>query len=266
MRATRKHLKSILVDAIRWTREGVTGMKHPKTKLCKSICKQQYASGREVTVRESGFTLIASLLLLLILSGMAIGILLMVNTEQKAGLNDVQSTLAYRAAEGAMEKMTSDLANTFSQIQAPVASDITSLSALVPPPDPTGVTYVAYSLTPATNANGTLKSSYSQIQTGPYQGLSALTVPVTLQATALDPLGQEVSMIRTVEIALIPVFQFGAFSDSDLAFFSGANLDFNGRVHTNGDLYLGIANGATLTFHDKLTAYGNVIRHNLSNG
>jgi type II secretory pathway pseudopilin PulG len=241
-------------------------MRNPKTKLYNSTCDKQHCRASEATAHERGFTLIASLLLLLILSGMAIGLLLMVNTEQKAGLNDVQSTLAYRAAEGAIEKMTSDLSNTFSQIQAPVPSDITTLSTLVPPPDATGVTYVNYSLTPATNANGTLKSSYSQIQTGPYQGLSALTVPVTLQATALEPLGQEVSMIRTVEVALIPVFQFGAFSDSDLAFFSGANLDFNGRVHTNGDLYLGIANGATLTFHDKLTAYGNVIRHNLSNG
>ncbi len=237
-------------------------MNNPKTTLQQLTREKKHIC---VTL-QAGFTLIASLLMLLILSGMAVGLLLMVNTEQKAGLNDVQSTVAYRAAEGAIEKMTSDLSDTFSQIQAPVASDITTLSNLQPPPDATGVKYVTYTLTPATNANGTLQSSYSQIQTGPYQGLSALTVPVTLQATALEPLGQEVSMIRTVEVALIPVFQFGVFSDSDMGFYSSPNLDFNGRVHTNGDLYLGVANGYTLTFHDKLTAYGNVIRHNLPNG
>jgi hypothetical protein len=67
-------------------------------------------------------------------------------------------------------------------------------------------------------------------------------------------------------VALIPVFQFGVFSDGDLGFFSSPQLDFNGRVHTNGDLYLGVANGYTLTFHDKLTAYGNVVRGALPNG
>ncbi len=214
--------------------------------------------------RKRGFTLIASLLLLLILSGLAVGILMMVNTEQKAGGNDEQNTLAYRAAEGAIEKMTSDLANTFSQIQAPQVSDITALNTAVPTTP--GVTYVDYSLTPATKANGSPLTSYGQIKTGSYQGLSALTWPISLKATALEPLGQEVSMVRTVEVALIPVFQFGVFSDSDLGFYSSPNLDFVGRVHTNGDLYLGVSNSATLTFHDKLTAYGNVIRHNLPNG
>ena len=32
-------------------------------------------------------------------------------------------------------------------------------------------------------------------------------------------MGDEVNMSRTVEVALIPVFQFGVFSDSDLGFF-----------------------------------------------
>lgn len=244
--------------------EGVTGMKNPKAKMEKSINTTRSLVRSQSPAQGSGFTLIASLLLLLILSGMAVGILMMVNTEQKAGGNDEQNTLAFRASEGAIEKMTSDLSNTFSQIQAPQVSDITTLSSLAP--STPGVTYVDYSLTPATKADGTPLTAYSQIQTGPYQGLSALTWPIALKATALEPLGQEVSMIRNVEVALIPVFQFGVFSDSDLGFYSSPNLDFNGRVHTNGDLYLGVSNAATLTFHDKLTAYGNVIRHNLPNG
>ena len=123
--------------------------------------------------RKRGFTLIASLLLLLILSGLAVGILMMVNTEQKAGGNDEQNTLAYRAAKNTIKKMTSDLANTFSQIQAPQVSDITALNTAVPTTP--GVTYVDYSLTPATKANGSPLTSYGQIKTGSYQGLSALT-------------------------------------------------------------------------------------------
>jgi hypothetical protein len=216
-----------------------------------------------------GFTLIATLLLLLLLSGIAIGMLMMVNTEGKVGVNDVQNNATYHAAEGAIEKMTSDLANAFNNIEAPTVSNIEALSALAPATIAgTGITYPVYTLTPATlpnNANQ-LNANYGPIASGPNEGLYAQLIPVTLQATAQGPLGDEVSMTRTVEEALIPVFQFGVFSQGDLGFFSSPNLNFAGRVHTNGDLYLGVADGFTLTFGDKLTAYGNVVRANLPNG
>jgi hypothetical protein len=204
-------------------------------------------------------------MLLLIMSGIAIGLLMMVNTEGKVGSQDTQNNLAFHAAEGGIEHMTSDLANMFQNIESPQPIDITSLSADAPP-STAFMSYPLYSLTPATNANGTLATNWGQIASGTYQGLFAQLLPVNLQVTAstslagLGKVGDEVNMSRTIEVALIPVFQFGVFSDSDLGFFSSPNLNFAGRVHTNGDLYLGVANGFTLTFHDKLTAWGNVIR------
>jgi hypothetical protein len=211
-----------------------------------------------------GFTLIASLLLLCLLSGICIGLLMMVNTEGRAGGDDLQNTMAYRSAEGAIEKMTSDLANSF-QTSTPTPAVITGLSSLMPTGDPS-VTYPDYTFTPSITPLGALNANYAEIQTGPYQGLYAQTVPITLKATALRSLGQEVTMIRTVEMALVPVFQFGIFSDSDLSFFAGVNLDFQGRVHTNGDLYLSAGTGDTATFHDKITVYGNVLRNFQPNG
>jgi hypothetical protein len=212
-----------------------------------------------------GFTLIASLLLMCLLSGIAIGLLMMVNTEGRAGGDDLQNTMAYRSAEGAIEKMTSDLANSFQGGAVPTPTQITGLTSLMPTGDPS-VTYPDYTFTPSVTPGGALNATYAQIQTGTFQGLYASTVPITLKATALRSLGQEVTMLRTVEVALVPVFQFGVFSDSDLGFYSSPNLDFQGRVHTNGDLYLGVADGYTLTFHDKITAYGNVLRTVLPNG
>jgi hypothetical protein len=215
---------------------------------------------------SAGFTLIASLLLLLLMTGISVGLLMMVQTEGRAGGNDLENTLAYRGAEGAIENMTSNLAATFQNIQAPKASDITGLSALAP--SIPGISYPAggYTLTPRTNADGSLRTTYGVISGGNNQGLYAQILPIDLAVTAQRPWGDQVRMLRTVEIALIPVFQFGVFSDSDLGFFSSPDLDFKGRVHTNGDLYLGVANGNTLTFHDKVTAYGNVIRNQLPNG
>jgi hypothetical protein len=215
-------------------------------------------------LNSRGFTLIASLLLLCLLSAICIGLLMMVNTEGRAGGDDLQNTMAYRSAEGAIEKMTSDLADSFAT-SSPSPATITGLSSLVPSGDP-AVSYPDYSFTPATTSGGALNANYSEIQTGPYQGLYAQTVPITLKATALRSLGQEVTMIRTVEMALVPVFQFGVFSDSDLSFFAGVNLDFQGRVHTNGDLFLSAGTGDTATFHDKISVYGNVIRTLQPNG
>jgi len=218
-----------------------------------------------------GFTLIASLMLLLIMSGVAIGLLMMVNTEAKVGGQDNQNTLAFHAAEGGIEHMTSDLASMFQNIESPTAAEIQALSALAPA-NTAYMSYPVYTLTPATNPDGTLATNYGKISTGTYKDLYAQILPVSLQVTAttslagLGSVGDEVNMSRTVEVALIPVFQFGVFCDGDCSFFAGPNMNFAGRVHTNGDLYLAAGTGGTTTFEDKLSAWGNVIRTQLANG
>jgi hypothetical protein len=218
-----------------------------------------------------GFTLIASLMLLLIMSGVAIALLMMVNTEGKVSGQDTQNTLAFHAAEGGIEHMTSDLALMFQNIQSPTAAQIEALSALAPPN--TGfMSYPVYTLTPATKADGSLATNFGKVSSGPYKDLFAQILPVTLQVTAttsiagLGAVGDDVNMSRQVEVALVPVFQFGVFSDGDLSFFAGPSLDFAGRVHTNGDLFLLEGTGGTVTFHDKVSAWGNVIRWELANG
>src|SRR6266436_1981342 len=87
---------------------------------------------RSAKLHSRGFTLIASMLLLLLLSGISIGLMMMVNTEGKVGGVDLQNNVAYHNAEGAVEKMTSDLSATFRSAQAPKPSDICALSNLQP--------------------------------------------------------------------------------------------------------------------------------------
>jgi Tfp pilus assembly protein PilX len=226
--------------------------------------------------KSKGFTLITTLLLLFLLSGLAIGMLMMVNTEVKVGTQDVQNNVTFHAAEGAMEKMTADIANLFTTDLSPNPQDIANLSTAPGPPVLTGITFPAggYTLTPVTNPPGCtgvppackMVENPGTVVSGPFAGLSAQLLQVNLQATAQGVLGDEVQMSRTVEVAMIPVFQFGVFSDGDLAFFNNPTLTFNGRIHTNGDLYLGCVTGATCTFTNKLSAYGNVIRAVVPNG
>lgn len=62
------------------------------------------------------------------------------------------------------------------------------------------------------------------------------------------------------------MFQFGIFSETDLSTFAGLNFNFGGRVHTNGNLFLAEGDANTLTMSDRVTAIGEVVRKNLSNG
>ncbi len=218
-----------------------------------------------------GFTLIASLLLTLLLTALAVSLLMMVNSEQKVGAADLSNNYTYRATEGAIEKQTSDLANTFKSIQAPTSAQICAVSANPPTWDPS-VTYPTYNVSPVNPgvANPCAvplpPPVWGPIQSGPDAGLYAQIIPVTLNASAQRFNGETVSMTRTAEVALIPVFQFGVFCDGDCFFGRSPNLGFAGRVHTNGDLYLGVADGANLVFGDKIAAFGNVIRQQMDNG
>jgi len=196
--------------------------------------------------------------MLLLLSGISIGLMMMVNTEGKVGNADLKNNTAYHNAEGGVEQMTSDLAAMFQTMQAPLPSDICALSAHQP--YITGVTWKDYQVQPSTGCTAALPKQYGQISSGPNKDLWAQIIPVTMLATAAQAGGQEVSMMRTAQVALIPVFQFGVFCDGDCSFFSGPNFDFAGRVHTNGDLYPEVGPASNLWFHDKVTAYGNVVR------
>src|ERR1051326_542577 len=214
-------------------------------------------------LRSRGFTLIAALLLLILMSGMAIGLLMMVNTEQRAGGNDVENSLAYRGTEAGIESMTSSVAAQFSSMQAPTAAQISGLS--VNQPAVSGITFTGFSVNPHTSG-GVLVTSTGPITGGPNAGLYATLIKADLDVTGQRPMGEQVHMLRTIEIALIPVFQFGVFSDSDLDFFAGPNFDFGGRIHTNGNLFLAEGNGSTLTLHDKVSVLKEVYRQELANG
>jgi Tfp pilus assembly protein PilX len=51
---------------------------------------------RNTKFGSQGFTLIASLLLLMLMSGFALGLLMMVNTEQRVGGYDLNNTVRWR--------------------------------------------------------------------------------------------------------------------------------------------------------------------------
>jgi hypothetical protein len=56
----------------------------------------------------------------------------------------------------------------------------------------------------------------------------------------------------------IPMFQFAVFYDQDLEITPGPSMNINGRVHTNGNLYLADGSGSTLCLAGQVSAQGKI--------
>ncbi len=242
------------------------------------------------TTDSRGFTLIATLLLTLLLSAMAVGLLYLVNNEQRMGNNDLEGNIAYYGAEAGIENLTSQVSQLYQQSSTPSAADIAALSNAANFPTAltgstiTGINYPTYGVTwPSATPSGTACptpsscSTWDIVGSGQNQGMVASLIPFTLTVTAqrqssagqvgtntLAATGAAITLTRTVEVGLLPAFEFGVFCDGDCDYFAGPNFNFGGRIHTNGNLFL--ASGSSLTFTDKIAAVGQVVMDQLENG
>jgi len=227
--------------------------------------------------KQKGFALLTVLILVLVISAIAAGIMYSTIAEQSNAGIDQQRNTAYYAAEAAMEKMTSDLGTLYTFNKAPGITQINGLTAPSYYPGVTNATFQEYSIsvTPQSAGSDVPASTTTTISSGSNSGLVAQIIKMRLQATAqtgqvaagnmVGSPGEQVRMTRDIEVALIPVFQFGVFSESDLSFFPGPQFDFTGRVFTNGNLFLSAQNGP-LSFGSKVQARGEVVRDYLANG
>jgi hypothetical protein len=73
-----------------------------------------------------------------------------------------------------------------------------------------------------------------------FENLEAQEYRYSLFSEAIGPDGRTEAILEMVfKSRLVPMFQFAAFYDKDLEINAGGPMTLNGRVHTNGDLYLG---------------------------
>jgi Tfp pilus assembly protein PilX len=233
-----------------------------------------------------GFTLIAALLLTILLSGVAVGLLYMVTNEARMGGNDLEGNMAYYGAEAGIENLTAQLSQLYQSSTTPDANAVNALwqnNANLPTAiSGSNITYMNYQQKitwPLSDAKGNPAGTWDVVGSGPNQGMTATVIPFNLQVTATRAAstgavaantptaatGASVNMTRTVEVALLPAFEFGIFCDGDCDYFAGPPFNFGGRVHTNGNLFLA-ANAGPLTFTDKIAAVGQVVTDQLENG
>jgi hypothetical protein len=218
------------------------------------------------THSSKGYVLISAILIVVLLSGISVGLMYLVNMETRLGATDMDNIRAFYGAEAAMEKMMSDLNALYVSQLDPSPAEIGGLNATGFQPVIGGITYPQYDFSVPVDEGGDPIVEVRNISSGANEGLVAYLNPMTLQVTSRGSGGSEVKMEREIEVARIPVFQFGVFSETDLSYFPGPDFDFGGRVHTNGNLFLATLATSGLVFHNKITAVGEVIRAELANG
>ena len=209
-------------------------------------------------------------MLLVLLGALLTTFIVSVNSDQSLIATDRDQNRAYYGAQAGLEKLTADIGSLFETNFQPTPAQINALATT--PPTLAGISFVrpgggsGYQIQFTTNAQGRVVSNTLTVPSGPYAGLIGQVEQYTMTSTARSLTGSEVQMQRQLQSVFVPVFQFGVFSETDLSFFAGPPMNFGGRVHTNSNLYVAEGNGNTLTLSDKVTALGEVIRTNLSNG
>src|SRR5580698_4949705 len=198
----------------------------------------------------------------------------MVMSDQRLGGNNRDRETAFYGAEAGMEKLTADMGSTFATNGKLTAPQIAAIVAN-PPTTTTlpniqfqnaaGASTYSVSFTPNGVNGDPLATSSTVLPPSPYAGMQAQIAQFTLNVAAQTiNTGAEVKLQRQMQVVAIPVFQFGVYSDSDLAFFNGPNMSFGGRTHTNGNLWL--TPSGQLNMGNKVTVVQQVMRQYLENG
>src|SRR5215510_4016951 len=219
---------------------------------------------------EKGAALASAILMLSMMGAVAMTVLSVVHTETRVAGSDLERTQAFYAAAAGIEKMTSDFSSLFARTSRPTTSQLNAIAGSPPNLTSEGFTFTSQSITldnttlqAMRDTQGITNGAYPRvtIPTGPFAGLTASVAPYILSSTAQST-SAEVSLTRQMNNYLVPIFQFGMFSNEDMEIHPGPNFTFNGRVHANGNLYL---NG-NVRFLAKVTSAAEVVRDVLRNG
>lgn len=215
---------------------------------------------------ERGAALATALIIMSLLAAVSMTVLAVVTHESRIAGSDLQRTQTFYAGAAAIEKMTSDFSAIFATTSRPSTAQLNSIAAAYP----TELTAEGFSFT---KPDGTPNQSIIvdpnapagtvTIPSGPFSGLVASVTPYILDSTVVQTnTGAQVRLQRKINNYLVPIFQFGMFSNEDMEVHPGPAFAFNGRVHANGNLYV----SGTTTFLSKVTTANELVVDVLRNG
>jgi hypothetical protein len=210
---------------------------------------------------QAGVALVVVLLVLALLLSLGAMLSTTINMDTVLGGAYDRATAGFYAAESGLNRGIGEFRNIFLSYNVPSGSDLAPHTMMV------GQRTVTYQATDATTYDAQGNPPSITIPTGlQFGGLNTVEYDYVVNSAAAV-LGKTESRVSAeVKVGYIPLFQFAAFYTKDLEISPGPNMTLNGRVHTNGNLYLSA--GATLLISDnppsvttvQVTAQGNIYR------
>jgi type II secretory pathway pseudopilin PulG len=221
---------------------------------------------RNIKDNERGAALAIVIIILAILAVIGMTALAFSSSEARIAGKDLQRTQTFYAAVAGIEKMSNDFSDLFRYKMAPTLTDLNNIRNNPPPGLITEGFQFNQTLEEDTvrlnelqTIQGLPANTYPRvnISNGPYAGLYASLIPYKMSSTALmTRTGTEVELEREFNNYLVPLFQFGIFSNEDIEFHPGPQMTFNGRVHSNQNIYA-LQN---ILFLERISAAGEFVR------
>jgi hypothetical protein len=206
---------------------------------------------------RSGLALIATLMLIALIAVLTTAALSGALSSLRTASSDYEDTRVFYAAEAGGE---ATLAQLKIALQDGYLSD--DELASIRPPTLRGISFDSFLVRK-------VGSTYNEtITDGPYAGLTALTQDVEIYSRATNSKGDMAAVILRTKAQAIPVFQFGVFFEQDLEATNGPPMEFVGRVHSNGNIYLSSNNA---WYRDLVTTPNKIFHdrkdfHSIKNG
>src|SRR5436190_1563134 len=217
---------------------------------------------------ERGGALLTSLIIMSLLAAVSMTVLAVVTHESRIAGSDLRRTQTFYAAAASSEKMTSDFSALFTKTSHPTQTQLNAIAANYP----SELVSEGFSFSkPDGSANQSITvdaaapAGLITIPTGAFSGLMATVNPYLMDTTVRQTAsGAEVHLQRRINNYLVPIFQFGMFSNEDIELYPLPSMAINGRVHANGNIY---ASGFTsMTFQAKVTTAGEFVTDVWRNG
>lgn len=228
------------------------------------IDRRKNKNGKNRRANQLGAALAIAIITVAILAVVALTALAFSSTEARIAGSDLRRTQTFYAAAG-MEKMTNDFSSLFQKKLNPTTDDLNTIAGAPPALDGEGFSF-SQTLTEDIKRLSEMRATQKlpntvypriNIPDGPFAGLYATIIPYKMSSTATISVSKtQVELEREFNNYLVPLFQFGIFSNEDIEIHPGPQMTFNGRIHSNGNIYA-LRN---TRFLNKMTMAGELIR------
>jgi hypothetical protein len=219
--------------------------------------------------QESGYSLVVSIAMLLILSTLLITAAIVSKVDTSSTSASAKSSTGFFAAEAGLNVRAKLIRNRFEGYNRPSGTTPTDSDSDGERWDScvdgsslgsgdficTDSSFQGQSVITYVEDKTILVSGQPQSITIPanekFGGLSAQEYRYDLVSVARDADLPTAMLSMSFKSRVVPLFQFAVFYNKDLEILPGPNMTLNGPVHTNGDLYL--SSGNTLTINGQVT-------------